>query len=274
MLKNYTFIVSFVLIGFLFPNRTFSQNIDHSERNYHLNVKQFNEFVDRFNYKTDFKGNPIDSSFSLTFKRADYISLLFNNEDPRNIKKDSDYLNLINDFKQTVASNNLLINKYSLKIIAETKSLVVYKNQTHEIRIFLNQEIQNNGVKWVLLSVKADFLDVLKEDTSLVRFIPPTSNETNFISLKAALEDKNYQQYYAYSDYKYNQLSSFLFALNTEQIKFQYVNDLIYHIFDIDGWYIRVREFNRSTENSGWLIEDISKTNLDFNNNLSKLLFD
>lgn len=273
MLKNYKFIVSFVLIGFLFPNRTFSQNIDHSERNYHLNVKQFNEFVDRFNYKTDFKGTPIDSSFSLKFKRADYISLLFNNEDPRNIKKESDYLNVINDFKQTVASNNLLINKYSLKIIAETKSLVVYKNQTHEISIFLNQEIQNNGVKWVLLSVKADFLDVLKEDTSLVRFIPPTSNETNFISLKAALEDKYYQQYYAYSDYKYDQLSSFLFALNTDQIKFQYVNDLIYHIFDIDGWYFRVREFNRSTENSGWLIDDISKTNLDFNTNLNKLLF-
>ena len=200
--------------------------------------------------------------------------ILFNKEDKRFISNDKSFVEKKDEFVKQVISNDIYIDKYSVKIIAEAKSFVTYQNKKQEISVFLNQQIENNGVKWVILNVKADFLDVLQEDTVLLRFIPPTSNETNFISLGRVFNDKGFQHYYMHNNYRYDQLSTFLFAINTGLINYNYVNEIIYHIYDMDGWHIQLKEFNRNSENSGWLIDDLSKTNLDFNSCLEKLLND
>lgn len=272
MHKRICHIVFIVLFSLLSITSLYSQTNLNTQRNYQINVKQFNEFVDRFNYKTDFLGNPIDSVFKSKISRKEYIDILFNAGDSRINSKNKDYLELKNEFTNQVINKNLLIDKYSFKIIAEAKSNITYKNKSKEISVFLNQQIENNGVKWVILNVKADFLDVLKEDTVLLRFIPPTSNETNFISLSRVFDDKGFQQYYMYSNYKYDQISAFLFALNTGLVKFNYVNEIIYHIYDVDGWHIQIKEFNRNSENSGWLIHDLAKTNSEFEDCLEDLL--
>lgn len=266
-----------LLLGLLCNKNTFSQTLTTSTgRNYYLNVKQFNEFVDRFNYKTDFIGNAIDSIFESKISREKYLELLFNNEDPRlvlsNDKYSDNFVKLKKEFIQEVVSNSYLIDKYSIEIIAEAKSLVTYKNRSQEISVYLNQEIVNDGVKWVILSINADFLNVLKQDTILLRFIPPTSNETNFISLKRVFNDKNFQHYYLYNGFSYDPLSTFLFAVNTGLVKFQYVNEIAYHIFDVNGWQLKIKEFNRATENSGWLIDDISRMGNSFEELLEELI--
>jgi len=266
-----------LLLGLLCNKNAFSQTLTTSTgRNYYINVKQFNEFVDRFNYKTDFLGNTIDSIFESKISREKYLELLFNNEDPRlvpgNDKYSDSYVKLKNQFIQEVVSNNYLIDKYSIEIIAEAKSLVTYTNRPQEISVYLNQEIVNDGVKWVILSINGDFLNVLNKDTVLLRFIPPTSNETNFISLKRVFNDKNFQHYYLYNGYSYDPLSTFLFAVNTGLVKFQYVNEIVYHIFDVNGWQLEIKEFNRATENSGWLIDDISRMENSFEELLEELI--
>ena len=53
------FILFFVLSNLSIP-LAFSQISNADEQNYFINVKQFNEFIDRFNYKTDFRGEKID----------------------------------------------------------------------------------------------------------------------------------------------------------------------------------------------------------------------
>ena len=45
-------------------------------------------------------------------------------------------------------------------------------------------------------------------------------------------------------------------------LKFEYVEEVRYHILDIPGWCIRVKDFNRDELNSGWLIYDLSLNNL------------
>ena len=274
MLKKLVYTVSIVLICLLNGTIIYSQTNLNTQRNYQINVKQFNEFVDRFNYKTDFLGNPIDSVFKSKITRKEYLDILFNKEDKRFISNDKSFVEKKDEFVKQVISNDIYIDKYSVKIIAEAKSFVTYQNKKQEISVFLNQQIENNGVKWVILNVKADFLDVLQEDTVLLRFIPPTSNETNFISLGRVFNDKGFQHYYMHNNYRYDQLSTFLFAINTGLINYNYVNEIIYHIYDMDGWHIQLKEFNRNSENSGWLIDDLSKTNLDFNSCLEKLLND
>lgn len=265
-----------LLLGLFCNKNSFSQTLTTSTgRNYYLNVKQFNEFVDRFNYKTDFLGNTIDSIFKSKVSREKYLELLFNNEDsrlvPGNDKYSDNYVKLKKEFVQEVVSDSYLIDKYSIEIVAEAKSLVTYKNRSRGISVYLNQEIVNDGVKWVILSVNADFLNVLNQDTVLLRFIPPTSNETNFISLKRVFYDTNFQHYYAYNGYLYDPLSTFLFAVNTGLVRFQYVNEIVYHIFDVNGWQLTIKEFNRATENSGWLIDDISRMENSFEEFLEKM---
>ncbi|MBE9468626.1 MAG: hypothetical protein IMY72_09970 [Bacteroidetes bacterium] len=229
------------------------------EKIYGIKVKQFNEFLNRFNYKTDFKGNLIDSVFLSKISRAYYLKMLFNEEDTRIESKNTDYLNRINEFITDVTTSEIFMNKYSDRIIAEVKSNINYKGKKKEVYIFLNQEIvEPDMLKWVISDVDADFLYEIKIDTTN-RFLSPSSNETNFISLRRALKEKDFAYQYAHKDFNIDLLSIFFYEIKTGNIKVNQVNEITYHIFDIPGWYITVREFNRDTENSGWLIEDLKK---------------
>jgi len=126
-------------------------------------------------------------------------------------------------------------------------------------------------VKWVINDVKGELFNFLKSDTAFVRFIPPSSNETDFMNLKRALEDTKYLQYYSSKNYEPDYLTVFYYMLNTGLVKFDYVEDVTYHIIDIPGWCIKVKDFNRNEMNSGWLIMDISKNSSDKNTFLKSL---
>ena len=251
----------------------FSQNIvdrqKAGENIFIARTKQFNEFADRFNLTKDFNGNPVDSAFRAKMTREKMISLLFDLKDPRsqpsNNNYSEEYIKSKTEFIKTVVQKDLLINKSSPNIITEAITRVIFKGKSQTVRIFLNQEIVGEGmVKWVLLSAKGDIFDNFNKDTSMVRFIPPGSNETNFINLKRALEDTGHLQDYASHDFKPDFLTLFFYCIETGQIKYEYVQEIFYHIIDIPGWYLKVQEFNRNELNSGWLISDIRKNSLSF----------
>ena len=271
--------VSAILI-FLISTPLFSQILTDSQKDreniFIARIKQFNEFADRFNHKSDFNGNPADSVFKVKMPRERMIPLLFDLKDPRIQLSENEYsdtyVKLKEEFIRDVVKHNNLLNKYSPGIIAEARARVIYNGEPRRIRLFLIQEIlDNNSVKWVFSSAKGDILNLFINDTSMVRFIPPSSNETDFINLKRALEDTDYLQYYASNDYEPDLLTLFFYFIKAGIIKYEYVEEIVYHIIDIPGWYIKVNEFNRNELNSGWLITDLMKNDLDlvgFINNL------
>ncbi len=231
-------------------------------------IKQFNEFADRFNLKSDFNGNPADSAFRARMSRERMIPLLFDLKDPRiqvsGKEYSGDYVKMKEDFIRNVVQNNILLYKYSQGIIAEARSRIIYKGEPQTIRLFLVQEtVGDDMVKWILYSAKGNILNIFKTDTSMIRFIPPSSNETDFINLKRALEDTDHLQYYASQDYEPDYLTLFFSYIRSGLIKFEYVEEVVYHIIDIPGWYIKVKDFNRNELNSGWLINDVMKNDLD-----------
>lgn len=271
-LYKYTAILAVILaLGIISIKSSFSQEIitpvNSSEKIFIARTKQFNEFLDRFNYKTTFTGEPVDSAFIAKMPRSRMANSLFDLKDSRTDKSSKEfsqeYVDLKTRFVNEVVTMNLGVPKYSGNIIAEARSQVIYKGNPHNIRVFLAQElIMETRNKWVILDVKGDLFDFLKTDTAFVRFIPPSSNETDFMNLKRALEDINYLHYYASKDYQPDYLTLFFFLVNTGAIKFEYVNEVIYHILDIPGWIMKIREFNRNELNSGWLISDLSENNL------------
>lgn len=254
-------IWSFIVIPPLF-SQNFADPQKENENIFIARTKQFNEFTARFNFKSDFKGNPVDSIFRSKMPREKMISLLFDLKDPRaesfNNSFSESYAKTKTDFINDICSKNILISNHSPGIIAEARTRILYKGEPQTIRLFLNQELVGKGMyKWVLLSAKGDIFGIFKMDTTMVRFIPPASNETDFINLKRAMEDTDFLQYYAFSDFKPDFLTLFFYYIRSGQIKFEYVEEVVYHIVDIPGWYFTVKEFNRRDLNSGWLISDL-----------------
>ena len=241
---------------------------NQNEKIFLARTKQFNEFLDRFNYKTDFRSEPADSAFRAKIPRENMVNSLFDLKDKRLDKSSEKYSQAYSDLKKTfvsdVVNKNVQIPRYSGNIIAEARSRVTFKGSARNISIFLAQEtVRESRIKWVILGVSGDLFNFLKTDTAFIRFIPPSSNETDFMNLKRALEDVNYLQYYASKDYLPDNLTLFFYLLNTGALKYEYAEEVTYHILDIPGWCIRVKEFNRNELNSGWLITDLSQNSLD-----------
>lgn len=261
-----------VLLIFFFSLPLCSQNLSDPSRDreqiFIARTKQFNEFTDRFNLKTNFNGNPVDSAFLSKMPRGKMISMLFDLKDPRIIKpgKDysDDYVRIKESFINEVTGKKLEISKYSGNIIAEAVSRVIYKGEPRKISLFLVQEtVGKDMVKWVIYSAKGDLLDVFEPDTSMIRFIPPSSNETDFMNFRRALEDTAHLSAYARNDFEPDKLTLFFSLVRSGELRFEYVESVIYHVIDIPGWYLKIRDFNRNELNSGWLITDISRNNLD-----------
>jgi hypothetical protein len=273
LIYKYTAALAVIIaLGTVISGNCFSQAIvepvNSNEKILLARTKQFNEFLDRFNYKTTFTGEPIDSAFRSKISRNNMVSALFDlkdkRTDPASKEYSKNYIDLKNRFIGEVIGKNLQVARYSGKIIAEAMSQVVYKGAPKKISVFLAQEVINESrIKWVLLDVKGEIFSFLKSDTSFIRFIPPSSNETDFMNLKRALEDIHFLQYYAGKDYEQDNLTLFFYLVNTGVLKFDYVEEVIYHITDLPGWCMKIREFNRNDLNSGWLISDLSENSLE-----------
>ncbi len=267
-----------MICTFAFP--LYSQKITGKQKEnediFIARVKQFNEFADRFNLVTDFNGNPADSVFRAKMPREKMIPLLFDLKDARILEKNINYSKEFTgtkaEFVKEVIRNNVSLDKYSPGIIAEARSRILVKGNPRTLSIFLNQErVGRDRVKWVILAVKGELPDIFKTDTTMIRFISPTSNETDFMNLRRALEDTDYLQYYAYTGYEPDNLTLFFSFINSGIIKYEYAEEVIYHIISIPGWYFKVRDFNRNELNSGWLITDLARNDYNITDFIKRL---
>ena len=248
-----------------------SGNKKYNETIFTLRIKQFNEFIERFNYEKDFLNKKIDEDFASKISRSEYISLLFNEEDLRlDTSNTNQYKKLIEEFISEVEDSSYRINKYSEKIFIELNCVISCNDKTSYIQLLLNQEI-NKGLKWTICAINKEFIDELHKtchftDSNLISFvkydstnyIPPYSNETNFIVLKKLLNKKNKNLSSLNSSYFNSDRNNiFYYLINQGIIKFHHVDKISYHILDIPGWSIVINNFIRNTENSGWLISDL-----------------
>ena len=247
-----------VLIWDISLSQTILTDPNQNQQQFIARIKQFNEFIDRFNYKTDFNGEPVDSSFSTDYPRERYLEHLFDRDS-------SSFINqaLAEKFIADIIGNNLYVYKYSDNIVASARTRILSADRPEAVTIFLNQEIVGDDmVKWVILDVDSDILRFMEKDTTHIRFISPSSNETNFINLKRALQDSSHLQEYAHNNYRYDPLSVFFYCLNKNIIEIEHVEKLSYYIIDIPGWCFKIEEFNRPGYNSGWLISDLFESDL------------
>jgi hypothetical protein len=229
---------------------------------YLRSIKQFSEFMDRFNQDSyDVPG--LDPDRSLVLDRRQSILLLFDRNDPRfdrtSPEYSQEYLDQVVKFADDVAENNIYLDKHSDRIKAVVTTSVTYHGSPDTIRIILTQEVDTpNLVRWVISGVEADFLEIPRRDTTQVRFLSPVSHELGFMDLAKAFREAGHAGDYTIKDFEYDPLSVFLYGIYLEDFVFKQVMDVRYEIIISDLYCLTLSWVYSGGVYSGWMITDLA----------------
>lgn len=267
-------ICSFRLIAI---SQVVNSNSRH-ERNFAFEVKQIDEFFERFNNEKDaFIASYLKANFPGTVvDRESLINNLFNLESDWN--KDT-----LNEFsKHVLDSIHPVFLDFSNKDwYAETQCKFKYNDKVIDVQILLKvQQEANGGTKWMIASAYSKDIPVADDSMTFVhvydghKFINPISHATNFIGLSTALMDKsNIRDYLDSNFYVYPASRDFLSALLKNKLECQFVNKITYHFLQVDGWIFTVNYFQRESVNSGWLINTLQRATEEEKEAYRKALF-
>jgi hypothetical protein len=226
---------------------------------FYLRVKQFGEFIDRFNYISDWKGNPISKEFEEKFPRDQYIQFIINQEDDRlNNPNDSSYIKLCKEFTNYIVNpkQQIFINLFSGHIVAKAKANILYYGSA-KVTYFemIPEALPDRSAKWTIKSIDANFFKSI-DDSLKTYFIAPNSHETNFINIRKLNGIEN--PIYYFSAISKDPTLLFLSELARNKIVIKNIESITYKI-SFTLWEIEVEEFNRTSTNSGWLISNIRR---------------
>jgi hypothetical protein len=263
--------LNFLLFIFLFIcehpiySQVFSNNEGAREKHFIYEVKEIDEFFERFN---DEKGSFLRNLYkarhaNYTLDRRRLIRSLFNDE---NLSGDSV---LINRFISDVTKKKkpVYLDFYGENWYAELTCKFKYNSSTIVIPVIMEIEVtQNSGSKWMIVAVgastlksKTELAEMVKSKTK-TKFISPTSHGTNFVSLKRAFEDKeNLSSYFDVIYFRRSHMQEFYNAMLDNELEFLDVDKIKYHFLVADKWIFTVENFSRESLNSGWLINSLEK---------------
>lgn len=222
--------------------------------------KQVGQFVHRFNMEEDNKGKLLpkkDDNYRNCKLRRKILPAMFDEYNPRtsgNLKK-----YFITDV--TNDKNPVFLNFLDSDWYAEVSATFMVNGKREHLILFLTLEEENLGSKWVLSNVYFKNFSLMfpKVDTTEQKkhFLHPQSHELDFMNLRKALENSEYVELYASNNYQPDYLTLFFYMMKTKQIKFDKIDSVKFHFFQIENWYFELSFFNRNDMNSGWLISNL-----------------
>ncbi len=237
---------------------SFSQILDPTEYNFAFQVKQVDEFIERFNGDTstllyEYRSQKFPNK---QMDREIMIKTLFDN-----MKGDWNF-NLVKAFIKEVTDPEkpIYISFYDDDWYALLECNILYKGRKEKAIITLAVEKEEDySSKWVIRGVKADFLDIQGEDSDHV-FLNPVSHGTDFMNLSQLFKaDKKHIKSYLYRNFHPGGMALFIHELIDGNITFQQVNTITYHFLQVNGWVFSLRKVYRESPNSGWLISNIQR---------------
>lgn len=263
MHNNLKIVLYFCSLFFLSP--TFAQQTVggwKDEKSLYAETKQVNQFFRRFNNEEAIDGTRLyskkDSLFRDVKNRPKYLRMLFNNENP-SISKD-----IKNSFVADISNKNKqqYLDFHGGKWFAELRTTFLYKGKEQPLTMFLTLQNAKVGSKWVISEIRfKEYLREYEKDSSDARyFLHPLSHEVDFMNMHKIFEN-NAKHISEYTSNKFTPDQVTLFCEDVKKgiLKYQTVKSMKLHFFQIDGWYFELSEFNRSGNNTGWLISSLTK---------------
>ena len=233
-------------------------DVQVDEREFYTMTKQMGQFIHRFNYEEDQYGNrlyPNDKDYRSAAKRKDAITLLFDLENPRTSGTLRDY------FIEDLTKNNQFMEFLGGNWYSEISAKFKWKGQVVDISLIMALEKDGLGSKWVITNVFfSEFQKYFPQGELAERekhFLHPMSHELDFMNIYKIFNDPQTVEYYASTDYHPDYLTLFFYEIKQGNLKFDHVESVKFHVFQIKNWYFEVSWFNRSGYNSGWLISNL-----------------
>lgn len=234
-------------------------DVQVDEREFYTMTKQMGQFIHRFNYEEDQYGNrlyPGDKDYRNAAKRKDAIALLFDLENPRTSGTLRNYF--IDDLTK---NNNQFMEFLGGDWYSEISAKFKWKGQMVDISMIMALEKDGLGSKWVITNVFfSEFQKYFPQGELTERekhFLHPMSHELDFMNIYKIFNDPQTVEYYASTDYHPDYLTLFFYEIKQGNLKFDHVESVKFHVFQIKNWYFEVSWFNRSGYNSGWLISNL-----------------
>jgi hypothetical protein len=237
------------------------------EKHFVYEVKQIDEFFERFNNDSNSYVRKVYNTYHVTFKldRTALIKSLFDYEthswDANTIKS---FVESVTDPKQP-----LRLDFYHDNWFAEANCRFQFNASTIQVPIILRIRTNNNGgAKWVIAAIKPSPLQqdavvteiVTSKNKNKNNFINPESHTNNFIELQKVFEDKeNLTDYLDANFFDRKNSNVFYNAVLKNKLNFITVRDIKYHYLQITGWIFTVEYFPRESLNSGWLISSMKQ---------------
>jgi hypothetical protein len=239
-------------------------------------TKQLNQFFRRFNAEESPSGviryYPGDSLYHNVPLRQGFIQILFDNQTSP-ISKD-----LKTQFVNTVLSSTYpqYINFHREGWISEVQAEFIYKGKIEKVNLILKLQAEGLGFEWVIDAVSFEpFKNLFNKPVGNEKsFLHPLSHELGFMNLRRAFQDSKFPEAYTETSYKPDYLTLFLYEMKLGNLRFQTVNDVRFHFFQIEGWYFEVNQFNRPGFNTGWLISNLVKLNPGDKETIQKYIYD
>ncbi|MGB3780576.1 MAG: hypothetical protein WA960_19585 [Tunicatimonas sp.] len=236
------------------------------EENFAWQVKQIDEFMDRFNNAdyTPIRQYVKDQYAIDDVSRTDVLRSLFNLE-----KKDWNRQNIVRFLNEV--SDSLpppYLDFYDHDWYAELRCQGMQQGKKVFFTLVLSIELdeKTGGSRWIINSAQADFLPTatpeglafaVDETYDVSKTLQPTSFGTDFMNLVDALKDTAHLESYVISGAVDQPLTAFLNQLYRRELTFRQVDHIVYHFLQVDGWGFQVQDFHRATTNSGWLINGL-----------------
>lgn len=247
-----------LVLSLSFSSSVSSQIYSSHEENFAYEVKQIDEFIERFNDEgTLIKYYIFKNYDGLQVSREDLLKSLFNLKSKHLNKEDViRFINHVNDPRQPVT-----LSFYDKGWYAKVKCSVTYEKKERELVLLMRIQQEEDGAsKWVVQQVYADFLNT-PDGKDPRAFLNPVSHATDFMGLNRAFNDPENLKGYLTSSFQDDQLSKFAMEMQKNRISFQQVEHISYHFFQVDGWIFTVENFQRQEKNAGWLISRLVPAN-------------
>jgi len=159
-----------------------------------------------------------------------------------------------------------LLTTHSPGWFAEIDADFTISGESIQIFLYLHLERENGGWKWVVSNIYSDYHRniLFGQNQSIVvknrdKFIHPMSHELEFMNLYKFLKADKELSNYTSSQFSADYLSIFLYDLKTSELKFDKINYVRFHVYQIKGWYFEIENIERKGKNAGWLITNLLK---------------
>ncbi|MDP2236900.1 MAG: hypothetical protein Q8J88_10735 [Bacteroidales bacterium] len=223
-------------------------------------TKQMSQFFSRFNNEEDQFGKKYhfnSPEYRNNEKRKQLLPLLFDKENLRTSSALKDFF--IDDL--TTPKDTNFMEFLGGRWYSEVSATFEFQGKTVNIIMILMIEKERLGSKWVLTNVYFPTFNRMFPAGEIAErekhFLHPMSHELDFMNIHKAFRQPEVIDYYASNNFRPDYLSLFFYEVKLGRLKFVKIDELKFHIFQINNWYFEVSWFNRKGNNSGWLISNL-----------------